>query len=102
MYISNIKHFLDEECNIVKEMRPSGRKFASFLLLVIDHTTKLQEEEITDIDLRCYKRGCHGYILAELNLQENSIYWGCTDCGNEGIISEWRGSKWDNTSDEVG
>jgi len=51
---------------------------------------------MTDIDIRCNKRGCHGAIIAEVNRSENTIYWGCTDCGREGMISEWKGSKWDN------
>ncbi len=93
------KHFLDENGNIAAEMNNSGRKMASFLAMIIDHSTSQQEEEMTDIDLRCNKRGCHGAILAEVNRSENTIYWGCTDCDHDGMISEWKGSKWDNTPD---
>jgi len=92
MYITNINHFLDENGNIAADMNVSGRKMASFLAMIIDHSTAQQEGEITDIDIRCNKRGCHGAILAEVNRPENIIYWGWKDCDHEGMISEWKGS----------
>ena len=98
MYITNITHFLDENGNIAADMNVSGCKMASFLAMIIDHSTSQQEEEMTDIDIRCNKRGCHGAILAEVNRSENTIFWGCTDCDHDGMISEWKGSKWDNSN----
>ena len=73
MYITNINHFLDENGNIAAGMNDSGRKMASFLAMIIDHSTSQQEEEMTDIDIRCNKRGCRGSILAEVNRPENTI-----------------------------
>jgi len=59
MYITNITHLLDENGNIAAGMNVSGRKMASFLAMIIGHSTAQQEEEMTDIDIRCNKRGCH-------------------------------------------
>jgi hypothetical protein len=57
IYITNLTHLLDENGNIAAEMNNSGRRMASFLAMIIDHSTSQQEEEMTDIDLRCNKRG---------------------------------------------
>ena len=92
MYITNITHLLDENGNIAAGMNVSGRKMASFLAMIFDHSTSQQEEEMTDIDIKCNKRGCHGAILAKVNRSENTIYWGCMDCDHDGLISEWKGS----------
>ncbi len=57
MYITNQTHLLDENGNIAAEMNISGRRMAGFLAMIIDHSTAQQEEELTDIYLRCNKRG---------------------------------------------
>ncbi len=98
MYITNIKHFLDENGDIAADMNDSGREMASFLAMIIDHSTSQQEEEMTDIDIWCNKRGCDGAILAEVNRSENTLYWGCTDCDHDGLISDWKGTRWDNSN----
>jgi uncharacterized protein with PIN domain len=37
-----------------------------------------------------------GNIPTEIPSQANEIYWYCPDCENEGVISHWKGSRWDN------
>ncbi len=90
-------HFLDENGNIAREMREEGRNMAGFLAMVIDATTKTMEEGFVDLDIRCNVPGCHGPILAEIIPVTEEIRWGCTECENDGIISGWRGTKWDNS-----
>jgi hypothetical protein len=96
MYISNLTHFLDEEGNIAQAMQREGRKMAAFLAMVVDACTTMHPLNKTDINIRCFKRGCHGRIIAELRFPEMTVHWECPSCANAGIISGWEKTKWDN------
>lgn len=98
MYISNMQHFLDESGNIPQQMPKQARELASFLALIIDHTTKKQPSTLTSSDIRCFNKGCHGLIKTALVVKNNEIHWYCPDCENEGVIGEWQKTKWDNRS----
>ncbi len=96
MYISKLHHFLDETGNIPKNMHKSARELASFHALVVDETTKLLPARLTAIDIRCFEKGCDGNIRVEVQRQSEKVHWICSHCENEGIISEWQGTRWDN------
>lgn len=91
-----MQHFLDESGNIPKQMPKEARELASFLALVVDITTKTQPSTLTSTDIRCFKKGCHGQIKTALVTKSGELHWYCPDCENEGVISEWQGTKWDN------
>ena len=96
MYISNMSHFLDETGNIPKQMPMEARELASFFALVIDATTKIIPAKLTPTNLRCFEKGCQGTIRIEFLRSTNEIHWMCSRCDNEGRISHWQGTKWDN------
>ena len=89
-------HFLDENGNIPKQMPKEARELASFLALVIDTTTKILPTKLTPTNLRCFEKGCQGTTRIELLSSTNEIHWMCSRCDNEGKISHWQGTKWDN------
>lgn len=93
MYFSNMTHFLDESGNIPKEMPKEGRQMAAFLALAIDTTT---QNQVLSGNLRCFQKNCNGLILSHLSPDRKVIEWKCQDCGTEGRISDWQGTKWDN------
>ena len=96
MYISDMTHFLNEKGNIPKEMPDEARELASFFALVVDHTTKTMLSKLTPSGIRCFKRGCHGTINTTLKPNKKEIHWYCPKCENEGVISNWEGTKWNN------
>ncbi len=96
MYISNITHFLDEQGNIPKQMPKEARELASFLALVVDFTTQNNPSTLTNAGIRCFNKGCHGQVKSALTPDNKEIHWFCPECENEGVISNWQGSKWDN------
>lgn len=96
MYISNMQHFLDETGNIPKQMTKEGRELASFFALVIDTTTKNLPAKLTPTVIRCFEKGCQGLIKSEILGKNDEIHWACSKCQNEGVISHWQGTKWDN------
>ena len=90
-------HFLDEEGNIPKQMHKEARELASFLVLVIDATTVYESESGFETGIRCFKKGCDGTMRSEFLFdQNNEIHWLCSKCENEGVLSEWEGTRWDN------
>ena len=96
MYISNMQHSLDESGNIPKEMPREARELASFFALVVDTTTKKIPFTLTQTDIRCFQKGCQGLIKSEILGKKDDIHWACSKCKNEGVISEWKLTKWDN------
>jgi hypothetical protein len=96
MYISNMTHFLDEQGNIAKQMPKEARELASFLALVVDTTTKSSPRTLKSTDIRCFEKGCLGIISSEILSKNEEIHWKCSKCPNEGVISEWQKTKWDN------
>ena len=91
-----MQHFLDESGNIPKQMPKEARELASFLALVVDTTTKNNPQTLTTTDIRCTQKGCYGLIKTTLMAKTEEIHWYCPDCENEGVISEWQRTKWDN------
>jgi hypothetical protein len=96
MYISNMTHFLDEKGNIPKQMPKEARELASFFALVIDTATQKLPNKLTPTDIRCFEKGCPGTTRVEILRSSNEIHWMCSRCQNEGKISDWRETKWDN------
>ncbi len=96
MYISNMTHFLDETGNIPKKMPKEARELASFFALVIDSTTKEIFPTNSQTGIRCFEKSCDGLIESELIHAADEIHWNCSKCQNEGRISDWQGTKWNN------
>ena len=96
MYITNILHFLDASGNIPAEMPAQARKLASFMALIIDETTRKRSNDGHSDTLRCFEKNCRGLIKSQVS-EEGSIDWKCSVCDNQGKISDWKGTKWDNS-----
>ncbi len=97
MYITNFIHYLDATGNIPKQIPIEARELANFLALVVDSTTKTKQSSLTSTDIRCFNKGCYGTVKSTLRPEANEIYWYCPDCENEGVISQWGGTRWDNS-----
>ncbi|MGD0581484.1 MAG: hypothetical protein ABR974_00910 [Bacteroidales bacterium] len=81
---------------MAKEMPLEVRELIGFLTQIIETTTKNLPQTLTTTDVSCFKKGCSGMIKTALMPKTEEIHWYCPDCENEGVISEWRGTKWDN------
>jgi len=101
MYIANITHFLDDQGNIPKQMPKKARELANFLALIVDSTTKTMPSTLTSTDIRCFQKGCHGLVKSAIRPKEGEINWYCPECENEGVISHWQRTKWDNMRDTL-
>ncbi len=94
MYITNFKHFLDENGNIPTVMPKEAQELANFLALLIDDaSTGDYDSEPT---IRCIEKKCEGLVVAFVTHDTDDIYWVCPLCKTKGYITDWRGTKWDN------
>jgi len=89
-------HFLNEKGNIPIEMPAEARELASFLAMVVDLTTQNPKTKLAPSTLRCFNKGCHGLVYTALTPNQKEIHWYCPECKEEGVISNWQGTKWDN------
>ncbi len=98
MYITNFQHCLNADGNIPKDMPKEARELANFLALLIDDaSTGDYEAEPT---IRCIEDGCEGLVVAFVDIEaEDEIHWICPICKTGGVITNWRGTKWDNSGD---
>ncbi len=98
-YITDLTQFLDEKGEIPKDVHRDAREMGSFLALVVDMVTIVYPESGAGVEtgIRCRVTGCTGEIIGALVDPEEEIHWLCSECGHHGIISNWQGSKWDNT-----
>ncbi len=94
MYITDITHYLDETGELA-EMPGPARKLASFLVLLIDATSQVGPVRNFDTNIRCRMDACKGSIRTSLTSLDEEISWHCPDCGHNGVIRNWQGTKWD-------
>ncbi|MFA9388700.1 MAG: hypothetical protein ACERKD_02765 [Prolixibacteraceae bacterium] len=93
MYITNFQHCLNSEGNIPTDMPREARELANFFALLIDEaSTGDYDAEPT---IRCIKKGCEGVIVPSVIEDTDEIFWVCVKCKTKGVISNWRGTKWD-------
>ena len=95
-YVADIDHYLDDEGEIVASMPTAARKFASFLTLLIDSATVEPTPCETRTAIRCRKRNCAGLVQTVIRTQVDAIEWQCPHCHQNGLISNWQNTKWDN------
>lgn len=93
-YVTDITHFLDKNGELI-EMPGPARKLASFLVLLIDATTQACPARDSDTHIRCRTIACRGSIRASLASRDDEISWHCPECGHNGVIRNWRETKWD-------
>ena len=93
-YVSDISHYLDDAGEL-KEMPASVRRMAEFLVAIIDAVTRRFPTIGHDTDTRCRRIGCKSSVLASLQAVDGKITWRCPLCKQNGIISNWQGTKWD-------
>jgi hypothetical protein len=90
MYISDARHFLDDEGTLAP-LRGAAKAMAEFHGAVIAFATDF---EAVGVPLaQCFK--CKkSSVTVELAL-DDAIVWHCPRCRAEGRISNWQGTLWD-------
>ena len=93
-YVTDLRHFLDDDGEIVSDMPMKARQLASFLVLIVDEASIFVPSKAAELSLRCRSEGCPAQILAHRK-SSDEIVWHCTTCDQNGVIRNWSGTKWD-------
>ena|SRR5674476_824310 len=96
MYRSNMSPSIEEEGDLHKKAPKEHRELTSFYGLVIDETTKEIASNLISTDIKCFRMHCEGKIQSVILKETDEIHWECSECQNEGTISGWQKTQWDN------
>ena len=98
-YVTDLRHFLDEETDDLATMPAPALTLAMFLTSIVAWATNhdRHDDEITNVWCwrRPRRRRCRGEIIAHLERSSAEIVWHCPSCGVNGVIRGWEGSLWD-------
>jgi hypothetical protein len=92
MFIVDLRHYLDDKGAIGPRSGP-GLEMANFVTGVVAYGTDMNASgarspqciECTSADVR-------------VTMDESSrVYWQCSSCSEDGVISNWRKTLWDMT-----
>jgi hypothetical protein len=96
-YMSDLAHYLDEAGELA-EVPLAARNFGRFLTVVVDATTGAFPACDLNTRIPCRRRSCQGTIRATLVSRQVQISWSCPICGDNGLISNWQATKWNQLS----
>ena len=99
-WITDIRHFLDENGSLIQQPR-AARLLAAYIGSIISAITRrsvYQEDQNTDIACRRRpgRNPCAGKIIAGFDAQDPStIVWCCPVCEDNGSIRGWQETQFD-------
>ncbi|MCP4075193.1 MAG: hypothetical protein GY744_03290 [Gammaproteobacteria bacterium] len=94
--ITNIQHFMDGD-EVVEDLPTEAQQLLNFLTAIIEAATETYDDTIPAATVCACRNAtnCDGDIVAWVSHEDDRIHWGCTDCDDEGVITDWEGTPWD-------
>ena len=100
-WITDLTHFLTDDGEIGLKSGPA-RKLAEHLTKIVLEATTESWRGPDQTAVRCRRRPrrkrCAGEIETDIEPDTDAIIWWCSDCDDNGTISNWQGSRWDRTA----
>jgi hypothetical protein len=93
-WIVDLRHFLTP-MGTVADLPPRARILGQYWTQIVAQGSNFDEP----ITLRCRRRRrlCEGILEISLDQDLDRIVWRCPDCEDNGAISGWQGTFWDNS-----
>ena len=99
MWVIDIRHWLGE--NLVDAGLPQLRLKVKKLGEIVSYATAIEAGIPVDFQPVCWRRpkrkACKGKLEIDLNSDTDQIHWMCPECGDEGVVTGWKGLIWDMT-----
>lgn len=96
-WVTDLTHFIDETGGLHHLLTGPGRNLALHMTAIVA-TATTEGGEGSAGEVRCRRRPnrrpCIGTIEYRLWPDER-ITWGCPECGDNGVISNWQSTAWD-------
>ena len=97
MWVIDIRHWLGE--NLVDAGLPQLKFKVKKLAEIITYATAIEAGISVDVRPRCgrkpQRKPCAGELEISLDFDIEQIHWLCPECGDEGVLTGWRGLIWD-------
>jgi hypothetical protein len=98
--ITDLSHFIDARTgNLPGNVPGPARRLMKHLSLIVAAATTAAAGHDQPIPIKCMRRpghrACPGVIEHRLWADER-ITWQCPVCGDNGVISNWQSTAWDN------
>ena len=88
-------HLLDEKGSLAS---PSGRglRLAQYWTEIVAQASNYDEPTTLRRRRRPGRRACKALLTIFFDVDTNDVLWFCPACNDEGRISGWEGTFWDN------
>jgi hypothetical protein len=87
------------------EIPRAAIRLAEYFASIVEATVYYASMVGGPIGVRCRRRpgrkSCPGVIHSELHPNRNELYWLCPVCGDNGRISNWKGTRWDPSRGKI-
>ena len=97
MWVIDIRHWLDETQTGpgATQLRSKVKKLTE----IIAYATSIDASISVDTMPKCWRRPnrkpCKGQLDINLDPATDQIHWICPNCGDEGVVTGWKGLIWD-------
>lgn len=99
-FVTDLKYFIDEQGVIPEALARRTRHFIENLGAIIALVTEkpgASPRRIVCCWNKIKSKPCCGKIDAGIDIGSLKIFWHCLKCGDNGSISSWRNTLWDNS-----
>jgi hypothetical protein len=97
MWVIDIRHWLGK--NLLEAGLPQLRLKVKKLGEIVSYATAIEAGIMVDFQPACWRRpnrkACRGKLDIDLNSDTDQIHWLCPECGDEGVVTGWKGLIWD-------
>ena len=97
-WVTDMRHYLDEGGNPVAARGPA-MNLALFLGAIVGWVTSRGPKRSPRTNIPCRRSPgrvrCGGEIVADFEDEPGTIWWRCPECGDNGVIHGWEGTRWD-------
>lgn len=99
MMITDLRHFLNENDEIPDELTSEAKELLQFFGHIVEAATYVYERPTKSAGEVCRSvyngSSCPGELEVWVSFDNSQIGWECSDCDDEGFISNWEGTQWD-------
>jgi hypothetical protein len=92
----HLPHVLDEK-GTLQGLTGRGLRLATFWTDIVAQASNYEEPTTIKCRRRPGRRTCGGLLTIFFDVDNFDVLWFCPECDDNGRISGWEGTFWDNT-----